>query len=141
YSRQSVFLVGLVVLFLFMVPITMLNTALTPLLLAAAPKEYLGRVMAVFYPCTQLASMVAASTSGWLASSVLRDLTGSLGGLRFGPIDTILTAAGTLIVIAGIYAWIVLPSAATDEQAAPASSGAEEATGASASEPGGLGRG
>lgn len=141
YSRQSVFLAGLVVLFLFMVPVTMLNTALTPLLLAAAPKEYLGRVMAVFYPCTQLASMVAASTSGWLASSVLRDLTGSLGGLRFGPIDTILTAAGTLIVIAGIYARIVLPSAATDEQAAPASSGAEEATGASASEPGGLGRG
>jgi len=110
YTRQSDFLGGIVVLFLFMIPITMLNTALAPLLLAAAPKEYTGRVMAVFYPFTQLASMLAAITAGWLASSVLWNFEGSLAGVRFGPIDTILAVSGVLIVIAGVYARLALPS-------------------------------
>jgi MFS family permease len=121
YSRQTIFLGGVVLLFLLVVPITMLNTAVTPLLLAAAPREFVGRVIAVFYPATQLAAMLAALLAGWLTSSVLRDFAGSLGGLRFGPIDTIFAASGLLIVIAGIYAKIALPhSTAEPTPAAPA---------------------
>jgi MFS family permease len=117
YTRQTAFLGGLTVLFLFIVPITMLNTAMMPLLLAAAPKEYLGRVIAVFMPVTQLAMMLCAITAGWLASSPLRDFGGTFAGLRFGRIDTILAFAGLLIVLAGIYAWRALP--ATPEPADP----------------------
>ncbi|NIF15374.1 MFS transporter, partial [Burkholderia sp. Ax-1735] len=83
YSRQAGFVGGVVLLFLFTVPITMLNTAMAPLLLAAAPPWYRGRVVSVFYPVTQLASMLSAVLSGWLASSVLRDVTGSFAGVRF----------------------------------------------------------
>lgn len=118
YARQTGFLAGVVMLFLLMIPITMLNTAMTPLLFAAAPKEYMGRVMAVFYPVTQLASMLAATASGWLASSVLRGFSGSFAGVRIGPIDSILAVAGVLIVIAGVYARIALP--ATKDEPEPA---------------------
>ncbi|WP_405791517.1 MFS transporter [Streptomyces sp. NBC_00029] len=109
YSRQTGFLGGVALLFVFTVPLTMLNTAMSPLLLAAAPPEYRGRVMAVFYPVTRLASMLSAALSGWLAGSVLHDVGGSLGGLRFGPVDTIIAASGLIVVLAGFFAMAALP--------------------------------
>jgi MFS family permease len=114
YARQTAFLGGVALLFLFEVPMAMVNTAASPLLLASAPKQYIGRVMAVFFPVTQLATMLAALLAGWLASYALQDFTGSLAGLRFGPIDTIFLASGVLLVIAGVYARIVLPRSTTE---------------------------
>ena len=46
--------------------------AVVPLLLDAAPRQYMGRVMAVFMPVNQLASMLSVVVSGWLTSTVLR---------------------------------------------------------------------
>lgn len=109
YSRQSSFVGGIALLFVFTVPLTMLNTAMAPLLLAAAPPEYRGRVMAVFYPVTKLASMLSAVLSGWLAGSVLRDMAASMGGLRFGPYDTIFAVSGLIVVASGVYACLALP--------------------------------
>lgn len=117
YSRQTGFLGGVALLFVFTVPLTVLNTAMAPLLLAAAPAEYRGRVMAVFYPVTKLASMLSAVLSGWLAGSVLRDVSGSVGGLRFGTVDTIFAASGLLVVLSGVYAWIALPGREADGEA------------------------
>lgn len=111
YSRQTGFLAGLAMVFLFIIPITMLNMAMSPLLLAAAPKEYAGRVFAVFYPVTRLASMLAATMSGVIVSAVPAQFAGSLAGLRFGPIDAIFAVAAALIVLAGGYARIALPRA------------------------------
>lgn len=111
YSRQTHFPGALVLLFVFAVPLTMLNTAMSPLLLAATPRELRGRVVAVFYPVTRLAAMLAAVLSGWLAGSGLRHLSGALAGLRFGPIDTIFTISGLLVVVAGLYARGALPDA------------------------------
>jgi len=42
YSRQTVFAAGLVLLFLLALPMAMASTALAPLLLEAAPREYVG---------------------------------------------------------------------------------------------------
>jgi predicted MFS family arabinose efflux permease len=126
YSRQTGFLGGATALFVFEIPLTMLNTAMAPLLLAAAPAAYRGRVVAVFYPVTQLASMLAAALSGWLAGSVPRDTVGSFAGLRFGPVDTIFTVAGAVVVLSGLYAWLVLPGTESAEEAgasAPAGPG------------------
>ncbi|AZM87983.1 MFS transporter [Streptomyces sp. W1SF4] len=109
YSRQTSFTGGTALLFVFTVPLTVLNTAMSPLLLAAAPPDYRGRVMAVFYPVTRLASMLSAALSGWLAGSVLRDAHGSLGGLRFGPVDTVIAASGLIVLLAGFYAMAALP--------------------------------
>jgi MFS family permease len=125
YSRQSALLGGVCLLFLFAVPITMLNTAMAPLLLNSAPREYMGRVVAVYYPVTQLAGMLSTLLAGWLTSSVLRNFTATVGGVRFGPIDTIFAVSGLLIVIAGCYARAALPET-TDEPAVPAAAAEEE---------------
>jgi MFS family permease len=125
YSRQSALLGGVCLLFLFAVPITMLNTAMAPLLLGSAPREYMGRVVAVYYPVTQLAGMLSTLLAGWLVSSVLRNFTATVGGVRFGPIDTIFAVSGLLIVIAGCYARAALPET-TDEPATAVTAAEEE---------------
>ncbi|MGW4229288.1 MFS transporter [Streptomyces sp. NPDC004980] len=119
YSRQTGFVGGVVLLFLFTVPLTMLNTAMAPLLLGAAPAEYRGRVVSVFYPVTQLASMLSAVLSGWLAGSVLRDVAGSFAGIRFGPVDTVFAASGVFVVLSGVYAWTALPRTEAPEKPDP----------------------
>jgi MFS family permease len=120
YSRQTVFLAGLLLYFAVAVPITMMNTAITPLLLAATPREYMGRVVAFLNPAVQLTAMLSVGIAGWLASSVLRNFSSSLAGWRFGPIDTIFTAAGLLVLLAGGYAVVALPRPAAEPCSAPA---------------------
>lgn len=108
YSRQSHLLPGIAAFFLLAVPVAMLNTAMAPLLLKT-PQAYLGRVIAVFNPISELASMLSVVAAGWLASTALRGFDGHVGDLRFGPIDTIFAVSGVLIVLAGIYAGVALP--------------------------------
>jgi len=112
YSRQSGLPAGIALLFAFAIPLTMLNTAMSPLLLAAAKAEYRGRVVAVFYPVTQLASLLAAALAGWLAGSLLRGFAVTIVGLHFGPVDTIFAASGIVIVFSGLFARIALPDTA-----------------------------
>ncbi|SDT82032.1 Na+/melibiose symporter [Streptomyces sp. TLI_053] len=119
YSRQTGFPAAVTLLFVFVVPITMLNTAMAPLLLAATPQEFRGRVISVFYPVTRLAAMLTAVLSGWLAGSGLRDFSGSVAGLRFGPIDTIFAVSGLVVVLAGVYARVGLPASGTAPAAGP----------------------
>lgn len=121
YSRQVVFIAAVALLFLAAIPITALNTAMAPMLMGAAPREYLGRISAVFQPSTQLASMLATLISGWLVSSPLRAFAGSVAGVRFNSIDLVFGTAGLVIVIAGVYAQVVLPRTAAE----PVPSGAE----------------
>lgn len=109
YSRQNIFAVGVLVLLLVAIPVATLNTAMTPLLLEATPPEYLGRVVAVFNPVNELASMLSAVVAGWLASSALMGFHSSIAGVRFGPIDTIFAVSGLMIVLAGCYAAAALP--------------------------------
>jgi hypothetical protein len=60
-------------------------------------------------PTSELASMLSVVAAGWLASTALRGFDGHIGGLRFGPIDTIFAVSGVLIVLAGSYAGVALP--------------------------------
>jgi MFS family permease len=126
YSRQTVFVWGLLLVVGFAIPITMLNTALTPLLLKATPKEYLGRMMAVFDPINMSASMVSVIIAGWLASTVLRDYHGSFLGVHLGRIDVIFSVAGLLIVIGGLYAVFALPRDSAGADSVPAQRSASE---------------
>ncbi|WP_328901989.1 MULTISPECIES: MFS transporter [unclassified Streptomyces] len=109
YSRQSVFVVAVVLLMLVAVPVAALNAAMTPLLLESTPPEYLGRVVAVFNPVNELAYMLSAGVAGWLASTGLAHFGGHVAGMAFGPVDTIFTASGIMIIIAGCYAFFALP--------------------------------
>jgi len=109
YALQRSFLAGLVILAIYAVPIAMLNTAVAPLLLDAAPREYLGRVMAVFTPVNQLASMTAVVISGWLTSTVLRSFRVSFAGVTLNSVSLIFVVAGGLIFVSGIRAFAALP--------------------------------
>lgn len=42
----------------------MVNAAVAPLLLGAAPREYVGRAAAVFTPVNQIAGMLATVVAG-----------------------------------------------------------------------------
>jgi MFS family permease len=109
YALQRSFTAGLILLTLYAVPIAMLNAGLTPLLLDAAPREYLGRVMALFMPVNQLGSMFSVITCGWLTSTVLRSFRASFAGVTLNSVSLIFIVAGGLIFVSGIRAFIVLP--------------------------------
>ena len=109
YALQRSFPAGLVILAIYAMPIAMLNTAVAPLLLDAVPREYLGRVMAVFTPVNQLASMLAMVISGWLTSTVLRSFHASFAGVTLNSVNVIFIVAGGLIFVSGIRAFTALP--------------------------------
>jgi MFS family permease len=110
YALQRTFPGGLVMLAIYAIPIAMLNTAVAPLLLDAAPREYLGRVMAVFNPVNQLASMLSMVTCGWLTSTVLRSFRASFAGITLNSVSLIYIVAGGLIFVSGLRALAALPS-------------------------------
>jgi MFS family permease len=119
YSRMTAFPGGLVTIFVLAIPIAMINTAMTPQMLAITPDGYLGRMLAVFNPINQASSMLSVVIGGWLASTALHGFHTTVGGVHFGAIDTIFLVTGVLIVGAGIYAALALPpepSASTTDQ-------------------------
>lgn len=79
-----------------------LNSSFSPVMLSVTPSRLLGRVSAVISPLQQLASIVSMALAGLLASTVLRGFHRVIGGVSFGPYDTILTVGGLLFVIAGL---------------------------------------
>jgi hypothetical protein len=117
-ARQTNFYAGLAVLFLMFIPITAMNTALQPQLLAATPKEYLGRMMAVFAPVAQLSTTLSIAASSILASTVLLHFHADVAGLHMGRVDTLYSAGGIIIVISGVYAYFRLPPSSAGEETA-----------------------
>ena len=109
YALQRSFPAALIMLTIYAMPIAMLNTAVAPLLLDAAPREYMGRVMAVFMPVNQLASMCSVVVCGWLTSTVLRSFRASFAGITFNSVSLIFIVAGGLIFLSGIRAYAALP--------------------------------
>ncbi|MGW5052554.1 MFS transporter [Actinokineospora sp. NPDC004072] len=84
------------------------NSALSPLVLTLTPREMVGRVMSVFVPLLQVASIASAALAGTLVSTALRDLDVVVLGLRLGPVDTVFLAAGALVALASVLAAVGL---------------------------------
>jgi MFS family permease len=108
-ARQTSLYAGVVAIFLMFIPITIMNTALQPQLLAVTPKNYLGRMMAVFGPLAQLSTTISIAVSSILASTVLLHFHADVAGVHMGRIDTLYTAGGVIITLSGIYAYFRLP--------------------------------
>ena len=113
YALQRSFMAGLVMLAIYAMPIAVLNTAVAPLLMDAVPREYLGRVMAVFNPVNQFASMLSVVVSGWLTSTVLRSFRASFAGVDLNSVSLIFIVSGGLIFVSGLRAFAALPSVST----------------------------
>ena len=137
-ARQTTFAAALVAIFLVLMPITLINTALMPQLLAVTPKEYLGRMNAVLLPVIQLSSTVSVIISGALVSTVLLHFHADAGGLHIGRIDTLYTAGGLIIVAAAIFAIYRLPPRETVQPAAGSETSAAAGEPAEPAGPAGL---
>ncbi len=98
-----------------------LNVALGPLILHVTPREYVGRVMAVFTPVNSLISVVSVSLAGSLASTALKSFHARLLGLTLGPIDTIFAGTSLLLIAGSIYAMVNLRGVRLAGENAPAS--------------------
>jgi MFS family permease len=111
YGMQRSVPAALAVLAAYAVLLAVLNTAVKPLLLTAAPRAYLGRVMAIWHPVNQLASTVSVIVWGWLASTVLHGFRASVAGVTINSVSLIFLLAGGLIIASGIRALTTLPPA------------------------------
>jgi MFS family permease len=123
YARQTEFAVGLALFAVCGFFVTMLNTSITPLLMATTPNRYLGRVVSLLAPFVELAQLLSVMVAGWLASTVLVGYHGSVAGLHMGRIDIVFSFCGLLILLAGLYAFRGLPPDAAPE---PASAGDDD---------------
>ena len=107
-SRMTSLVPGLAIFFLIGVVQSGLQVAFGPLVLAAAPREMIGRVMAIVDPAARLAELVSVGLAGYLASTVLLGFQGTLLGFSFGPLDTLFLCSGILMLLGGVLASIRL---------------------------------
>lgn len=102
YSRMTTPQGAIIVMVVYGVTLAGVDSMFGPLLMRSTPDHLLGRVSSALQPISQVASMVSMWVMVWLASTVLHDLNVSVSGVHFGPIDTIFTAGGVLIVLTGL---------------------------------------
>jgi MFS family permease len=117
FARLDSLIAAIVTLAVLGIPLGALNVALTPILLRAVPREFLGRVTGILTPVQYLASMIAALASGWLASTVMRNFHLVVGSVTFGRIDTIFSVGGLLVLAGGVYAGFALRGSRAGEPA------------------------
>jgi Na+/melibiose symporter-like transporter len=101
FSRMSLFVPALTLIFLAGFPIAAANVALGPMLLRSIPRDLLGRVNAVFSTCISVVSVLAVSLVSILAS-LLHAMHARLFFFQFGPYDTIFSVAGLITLCAGL---------------------------------------
>jgi MFS family permease len=108
WARLSNLVAAVVVVGLIGVPVAAINTAIGPLTLGATPREYIGRVFAIFNPAQQLAAILSIAAAGWLASTVLLGFHATIGPVHLGRIDTVFTGSAVLILAGAAYAAVAL---------------------------------
>jgi MFS family permease len=113
-ARLNSFLPGLAVIFLLGIVMPALQVTLGPLMLQVTPRELVGRIVSVMGPVTSAAEMVSVLLAGFLGSTVLKDFHKQIAGIAFGPYDTVLTIAGVLALLGGIYAAMRLDDRSTE---------------------------
>lgn len=108
YARQTQVAPALALIAFSGVATGAVNVAISPLLLHLTPRDMIGRAAAVFNPITSLATLASIALAGYLDGVALRGLHLEALGLRIGPVDTIYTATGLLILLGGLYARRIL---------------------------------
>lgn len=107
-ARMINVIVGLILFFLLGFVNAGINVCVQPLMLRVTPRELIGRVQAVNGPLITASSLLSQTLAGLLASTLLDHLHTSMLGTIFGPLDTIFTGTGLLVLSAGIYAFLSL---------------------------------
>ena len=118
FSRLTSFAPAIPILFLTGIPQATLNIAVGPIFMRITPRHLLGRVVAIIQPALTVTLLISTALAGYLASNVLRGFSETVGGITFGPLDTIFGCAALLLLVGGLYAMVnlrgvTLPSTAT----------------------------
>jgi MFS family permease len=108
FSRMTSLVPALALMLVMGVFQASLNVAVNPLILHVTPRELVGRISAVLDPSMSLVTIVSVAIAGSLASTVLHGLHATVLGMTFGPIDTLFTFSGLLILLGGFYAVVNL---------------------------------
>ncbi len=108
YARLTSFFPAVVVLFFLGVMNAVFNATAAPLIIQSTPRNFIGRVMAVFNPLFSLVAMLSVVIASYLDSVVLLNFHARLVGIVLGPIDTIFTGTGILAITGGLYAMVNL---------------------------------
>ncbi|WP_194893962.1 MFS transporter [Catenulispora pinisilvae] len=109
YARQTSIWAAIPLIFVYALPIAVVNATLEPLVIQVTPRKMLGRVISVFMPVISITQLGSTMLIGWLFSTVMLHFHANAGGLHMGPIDTIFTITGLLFLAAAAYAFILLP--------------------------------
>jgi MFS family permease len=119
YARQTVFWSALLCIVAVAVPVAVLNVAIGPLVMDAAPADMLGRVMAVFNPIQMVMLIASTAVASRLASTVMVNFHADFAGVHMGRIGTIFTVSGLLIVRGGLYGALALPEGSSEPGPGP----------------------
>lgn len=103
FARMTILLPALLLILLFGLFLSIINSTVNTLLLHLTPQILVGRIMAIFIPLETLTSIVSTALVGLLVSEAFHRPIAVLG-ISLGRIDTIYTAAGLLFVLGGLYA-------------------------------------
>jgi MFS family permease len=94
YSFQTVFLLALIVNFIIGTQQGGLQLGYLSILLGITPETMIGRVQSVVQMCVAGMGIVSASLAGYLGQVL--------------PVNRIFTISGSLIVMAGLFGWLIL---------------------------------
>jgi Na+/melibiose symporter-like transporter len=114
YARQTSIWAAIPIVFAGLLPIGMANAAFEPLVIQVTPRAMLGRVVSVLMPFISVTQLGSTVLIGWLMSTVMLHFHTDVAGLHMGPIDTMFTITGLLFILAGFYAFVMLPRKDTE---------------------------
>jgi MFS family permease len=104
YARLAAFAPAAALLFVCGAPMAALQVSAGTLIMQVTPKEMIARVSSMMDPAAVLAMLLGTALAGYLDGAVLRGFHAHLLGFSFGPVDTIFTGAGVLVLLGGLAA-------------------------------------
>ncbi len=110
FGRMTTFIPGFIVFFLLGFANAGIIAVVGPLMLRVIPREFVGRVQSVNTPLITGASLASTALAGFFASTALRGFHATWLGSTFGPIDTIFSVSGIIVMGAGLYVFLTLRS-------------------------------
>ena len=108
FGRLTTFIPGLVVFFLLGFANAGIIVVVGPLMLRVTPRAFMGRVQSVNTPLITGSALASTALAGVLASTTLHSFHAFWLGSAFGPLDTIFSASGIIVMGAGLYVLFAL---------------------------------
>lgn len=105
YAHQSSVPAGLALIFLLGLLLPAINIAVSPIMLQVTPRAYLGRVGGTLNPLINVATMAGVLIGGVVYGLLGESFSVTIGGVRFGALDSLLSLTGMLSMVGGLYAW------------------------------------